>query len=151
MPSLNKNGLHPMSDLNELVQGVVSSIEPRDGKANAPDVQRSGREALVADAKLTEYGVNPVLIGSYKRSVSIKRVKDVGVFVRLPDMPSDVTSKEILDRFFTVLHKEFGRDDDGHQRAKRQDRSLQVSFPDYDLYVAKIGRASCRSRVCQSV
>ncbi len=76
-----------------------------------------------------------MLIGSYKRSVSIKRVKDVDVFVRLPDIPSDVTSKEILDRFFAVLHAEFGRDDDGHQRTKRQDRSLQVSFPDYDLHV----------------
>src|SRR3546814_900368 len=80
-------------------------------------------------------GVQTCALPIYKRSVSIKRVKDVDVFVRLPDMPSDVTSKEILDRFFTVLHKEFGRDDDGHQRAKRQDRSLQVSFPDYDLYV----------------
>ena len=86
-------------------------------------------------SKLAEYGVDPVLIGSYKRNVSIKRVKDVDVFVRLPDLPSDVTSKDILDRFFTVLHAKFGSDGDGHRRTKRQDRSLQVSFPEYDLYV----------------
>ena len=57
------------------------------------------------------------------------------MFVRLPDVPSDATSKDILDRFFTVLHAEFGTDSDGHRRTKRQDRSLQVSFPEYDLYV----------------
>ncbi|MDY0947065.1 nucleotidyltransferase [Frigoribacterium sp. CFBP9039] len=124
-----------MAHLKQQFKDALSSIEPGDDKANAPEAHRRVRDALAADVKLAEYGVNPVLIGSYKRSVSIKRVKDVDVFVRLPDLPNDVTSKEILDRFFTVLHGEFGRDDDGHQRTKRQDRSLQVSFPDYDLYV----------------
>ena len=46
-----------------------------------------------------------------------------------------MTSQDILDRFFKVLHAEFGADADGHRRTKRQDRSLQVSFPEYDLYV----------------
>lgn len=124
-----------MAHLKQQFKDALSSIEPGDDKANAPEAHRLVREALAAEAKLTEYGVNSVLIGSYKRSVSIKRVKDVDVFVRLPDLPSDVTSKEILDRFFTVLNTEFGRDDDGLQRTRRQDRSLQVSFPEYDLYV----------------
>lgn len=124
-----------MAHLKQQFQNALSSIEPSGDKANAPEAHRLVREALEADAKLTEYGVDPVLIGSYKRSVSIKRVKDVDVFVRLPNVPSDVTSKDILDRFFTVLHAEFGSDDDGHRRTKRQDRSLQVSFPEYDLYV----------------
>jgi len=124
-----------MAHLKQQFKDALSSIEPGDDKANAPEAHRLVREALAADTKLAEYGVNSVLIGSYKRSVSIKRVKDVDVFVRLPDLPSEVTSREILDRFFTVLHAEFGRDDDGHQRTKRQDRSLQVAFPEYDLYV----------------
>lgn len=124
-----------MAHLRQQFKDALSSIEPGDDKANAPEAHRLVRDALTADAKLAEYGVDPVLIGSYKRSVSIRRVKDVDVFVRLPDLPSDVTSKEILDRFFTVLHNEFGRDDDGHQRTKRQDRSLKVAFPDYDLDV----------------
>ncbi|CAI9388180.1 nucleotidyltransferase [Microbacterium sp. T2.11-28] len=124
-----------MAHLRQQFKDALSSIEPGDDKANAPEAHRLVREALVSDARLSDYGANPVLIGSYKRSVSIKRVKDVDVFVRLPDLPSDVTSKEVLDRFFSVLHAEFGRDDDGHQRTKRQDRSLQVSFPEYDLYV----------------
>ncbi|MFT9773891.1 SMODS domain-containing nucleotidyltransferase [Brevibacterium casei] len=124
-----------MAHLKEQFKDALSSIEPGDDKANAPEAHRLVRDALEADTKLAEYGVDPVLIGSYKRSVSIKRVKDVDVFVRLPDVPNDVTSKDILDRFFTVLHAEFGSDDDGHRRTKRQDRSLQVSFPEYDLYV----------------
>ncbi len=124
-----------MAHLKQQFKDALSSIEPGHDRANAPEAHRLVREALAADAKVAEYGVDSVLIGSYKRSVSIKRVKDVDVFVRLPDLPSDVTSKEILDRFFTVLNAEFGRDDDGHQRTKRQDRSLQVSFPEYDLYV----------------
>lgn len=124
-----------MAHLKQQFKDALSSIEPGDDKANAPEAHRLVRDALEADTKLAEYGVDPVLIGSYKRSVSIKRVKDVDVFVRLPDLPNDITSKDILDRFFTVLHAEFGSDDDGHRRTKRQDRSLQVSFPEYDLYV----------------
>ena len=124
-----------MAHLKQQFKDALSSIEPGDDKANAPEAHRLVRDALEADTKLTEYGVDPVLIGSYKRSVSIKRVKDVDVFVRLPDLPNDVTSKDILDRFFTVLHAEFGSDDDGHRRTKRQDRSLPVSFPESDLYV----------------
>lgn len=124
-----------MAHLKQQFKDALSSIEPDDDKANAPKAHQLVRDALEADAKLTEYGVSPVLIGSYKRSVSIRRVKDVDVFVRLPGMPSDVTSKDILDRFFAVLHAEFGSDSVGHRRTKRQDRSLQVSFPEYDLYV----------------
>jgi len=124
-----------MAHLKQQFKDALSSIEPGDDKTNAPEAHRLLRDALEADAKLTEYGVSPVLIGSYKRNVSIRRIKDVDVFVRLPDMPSDVTSKDILDKFFTVLHAEFGTDAEGHRRTKRQDRSLQISFPEYDLYV----------------
>lgn len=124
-----------MAHLRQQFKDALSSIEPSDDKINAPEAHQLVRDALEADPKLMEYGVNPVLIGSYKRNVSIKRIKDVDVFVRLPDMPDEVTSQEILDRFFRVLHAEFGTDSEGHRRTKRQDRSLQVEFPEYDLYV----------------
>jgi hypothetical protein len=124
-----------MAYLRQQFKDALSSIEPSKDKANAPEAHRLVRDALEADSKLLEYGASPVLIGSYKRNVSIKRIKDVDVFVRLPDVPSDVTSQDILDRFFKVLHAEFGSDADGHRRTKRQDRSLQISFPEYDLYV----------------
>lgn len=124
-----------MAHLNQQFKDALSSIEPSDDKINAPEAHRLVRDALEADATLADYGVDPVLIGSYKRNISIKRIKDVDVFVRLPHVPSDVTSTDILDRFFKVLHAEFGTDDESHRRTKRQDRSLQVSFPEYDLHV----------------
>lgn len=124
-----------MAHLIQQFKDALSSIEPGDDKANAPEAHQLVRQALGADAKLAEYGVDPVLIGSYKRSVSIKRVKDVDVFVRLPALPSDVTSKDILDRFFKVLHAEFGVDSSGRRRTVRQDRSLKIAFPEYDLDV----------------
>lgn len=124
-----------MAHLKQQFKEALSSIEPGDDKTNAPEAHRLVRDALKADAKLAEYGASPVLIGSYKRNVSIRRIKDVDVFVRLADVPGDVTAKDILDRFFKVLHAEFGTDAEGHRRTKRQDRSLQVSFPEYDLYV----------------
>lgn len=124
-----------MTHLRQQFKDALGSIEPGDDKANAPMAHQLVRDALEADAKLSAYGVSPVLIGSYKRNVSIRRVKDVDMLVRLPNVEGDVTSKDILDRFFTVLHAEFGSDADGHRRTKRQDRSLQVSFPEYDLYV----------------
>lgn len=124
-----------MAHLKQQFKDALSSIEPGADKNNAPEAHRLVRDALEADSKLAEYGVSPVLIGSYKRNVSIKRVKDVDVFVRLPDLPNGVTSQDILDRFFKVLHAEFGTDPDGRRRAKRRDRILQVSFPEYDLYV----------------
>jgi len=124
-----------MAHLRQQFRDALSSIEPGDDKTNAPAAHALVRDALKADATLAAYGITPVLIGSYKRNASIKRVKDVDVFVRMPDLPRDVSSKDILDRFFEVLHAEFGLDDDGHRRTKRQDRSLQVSFPEFDLYV----------------
>lgn len=124
-----------MAHLRQQFKDALSSIEPGADKVNAPEAHRQVRDALEADATLASYGVDPVLIGSYKRSVSIRRIKDVDVFARLPEVPTSVSSSDILDRFFQVLHSEFGTDEDGHRRTKRQDRSLQVSFPEYDLHV----------------
>lgn len=124
-----------MAHLRQQFRDALSSVEPGDDKAHAPEAHQLVRAALEVDATLASYGIDPVLIGSYKRNVSIRRVKDVDVFVRLPDLPDDVTSTDLLDRFFKVLHAEFGYDAEGHRRTKRQSRSLQVSFPDFDLYV----------------
>ncbi|MDR6639430.1 nucleotidyltransferase [Paenarthrobacter nitroguajacolicus] len=124
-----------MAHLIQQFKEALSSIEPGDDKENAPEAHQLVRQALSADAKLAEYGVDPVLIGSYKRSVSIKRVKDVDVLVRMQKLPGDVTSKDILDHFFKVLHAEFGVDAQGRRRTVRQDRSLKIAFPEYDLDV----------------
>lgn len=77
----------------------------------------------------------PILIGSYKRRVSIRRMKDVDVFGRLPDLAADVAPKTLLTEFERVLARAFPAVD-GTKRVRRQARSLQVSFPEFEgLYV----------------
>ena len=124
-----------MAHLRPQFAEAMSKIEPKADKENAPIAHQAVRDALRSDGTLSEYGVDPVLIGSYKRHVSIRRVKDVDVLARMPNIPTEVSADVILDHFFTVLHKEFGTDDDGHRRTSRQDRSLKVKFPEYDLHV----------------
>jgi hypothetical protein len=125
-----------VAHLRSQFAGALSAIEPDDDdKANTPEAHQQVRAALESDPQLVEYGIDTILIGSYKRSVSIKRIKDVDVFGRMAEMPETVTSQEILDHVFNVLDKEFGNDDDGNPRCLRQDRSVQVDFPDFDLYV----------------
>ncbi|PDQ35123.1 MAG: hypothetical protein B5766_07315 [Candidatus Lumbricidophila eiseniae] len=128
-----------MARLRQQFKDALSSIEPSDvDRSNAPEAHRLVREALMADDTLKGYGISPVLIGSYKRSVSIRRVKDVDVLVRLPDLPQDVTADKILDCVVNVLRAEFGTDS-----VKRQARSVKVAFPDYDLDVDAVPARPC--------
>jgi Second Messenger Oligonucleotide or Dinucleotide Synthetase domain len=75
--------------------------------------------------------IEPVLIGSYKRHVSIRRVKDVDVFCRLEELPEDETPEALLERLEEVLTEKYGA-----ERVTKQARSVQVAFPEFDgLYV----------------
>ncbi len=54
---------------------ALSRIEPSDDdKENAPDAHEQVRAVLQDDSTLARYVIEPVLIGSYKRHVSIRRV-----------------------------------------------------------------------------
>jgi hypothetical protein len=112
---------------------ALESIEPSaDDKANAPDAHWAVRAALISADGLKGWGLNPVLIGSYKRAVSIRRVTDIDVFCRLEDIGDDVAGDTVLDRFFTVLDAAFEADDAGNRRVKRQARSITIDFPEYN-------------------
>lgn len=124
-----------MAHLPTQFKKALENIEPKADKVNAPDAHKQVRDALEADDVLSSYGIDPILIGSYKRDVSIRRIKDVDVFARMTSLPDDVTAHQILSRFFNVLDKEFGNDADGNPRVERQDRSLKVRFPGYDMHV----------------
>ena len=116
---------------------ALQAIEPSSAdKRNAPLAHKQVRDVLTNAEGLQPWGINPVLIGSYKRDVSIRRVKDVDVFCRMEDIDSNMAGSTVLDEFYKVLDAEFGADGDGKKRVKRQARSLQVTFPEYDgLYV----------------
>lgn len=125
-----------MAILSTQISKALEMIEPsKDDKTNAPNAHREVRDTLTAADELKKWTLDPVLIGSYKRDVSIRRVKDVDVFCRMTT-PDTTSGQEVLDEYFKVLDSAFGSDDDGNNRVKRQKRSLQVAFPKYDdLYV----------------
>lgn len=112
---------------------ALEMIEPSDeDKTNAPEAHKAVRAALTSADELADWGLNPVLIGSYKRGVSIRRVKDVDVFCRMDDIGDDIAAASVLDKFYKVLDGEFGTDADGNKRVKRQARSITIEFPEYD-------------------
>jgi hypothetical protein len=112
---------------------ALESIEPSaDDKTNAPKAHQVVRDALASAYELEGWGLSPILIGSYKRDVCIRRVKDVDVFCRMDGIDDDVAASTVLDKFYTVLNAEFGTDADGNARVKRQARSITIEFPEYD-------------------
>lgn len=117
-----------MAILTGLFQQALTNIEPStEDKDNAPKAHNEVRDALAKDDQLIEWSTDPILIGSYKRSVSIRRVKDVDVLCRMTELPSDVGPIDLLDRFHQVLNDKFGG-----SRVDRQARSIKVAFPDFD-------------------
>lgn len=109
---------------------ALSMIEPGADAANAKAAHAEVTAALKAAAPLSRLGVNPVLIGSYAREVSTRRVKDVDVFGRLEDADKDLRPGRAIDLFEEALTGTFG-----DRRIERQARSIKVSFDSYDLSV----------------
>lgn len=126
-----------MAVLPDSFKVALENIEPSDrDKENAPLAHQSVRNALLDAAELKGWGLDPVLIGSYKRNVSIRRVKDVDVFCRMNTIETSLTGQQVLDAFHSVLLSAFGESRSGSSRITRQARSIQVRFPEYDdLYV----------------
>jgi hypothetical protein len=125
-----------MPELTTQFEAALSNIEPTTAdKDNAPKAHAEVSAALAADPTIGDWGFDPILIGSYKRHVSIRRMKDVDVFGRLTALGGDVLPCTVLAQFERVLRKAFPTVD-GDVRVHRQARSLQVGFPEYDgLYV----------------
>lgn len=110
-------------------------VEPEKAdKENAAAAHADVREHLEADATLQGYGIDTVLIGSYKRQVSIKRVKDVDVLSKLPDLPDDEEVGNLMDHLIKVLQDAYD-DGSGDPRVEPQDSSIKVEFPDFDMHV----------------
>jgi hypothetical protein len=121
-----------MTELAGGFKDALNNIEPdKDDKTVAAGAHTALRTHLEADDDLANWGINPVLIGSYARQVSIRRVKDVDMFCRLDDLPSSVTAQTLLDHFYERLADAYG---EGAVTA--QARSVKVEIPDSDgLYV----------------
>lgn len=126
-----------MAVLAQQFRTALHRIEPEDDAKNAAHAYEQVTMVLKADERLVRLGVSPVLIGSYGRHVSIKRVKDVDVFIRLVKATSSLRPGDILDHVVAVLAAAFPG------RVERQHRSAKVAFDDYDLSVDVVVARPC--------
>ena len=111
----------------------LANIEPQrrtagDDAANAKTAHTEVSALL--EREFESWGLNTKLIGSYARSVSIRRVKDVDVFCRLEDLPDHWSPGKVPDHLHILLNDEYG-----DERVNQQHRSIKVDFPGFDLSV----------------
>jgi hypothetical protein len=115
----------------------LNNIEPGDDAKNAAQAHAEVSEALTSDERLRKLGADPILIGSYRRDVSIRRVKDVDVFVRLKNADQKLRPGDILKHTIEVLEEAFP------DRVIGQHRSAMVNFPEFDLSVDVVIARPC--------
>ncbi|MFC0623251.1 SMODS domain-containing nucleotidyltransferase [Kribbella deserti] len=119
-----------MATLASYFRESLQNIEPGKDADHARDAHAEVRDVLQQSPDLRDLGINPVLIGSYKRNVSIRRVKDVDVFGRLDDADDTLRPGHALVLFHNALLEGYDKN-----RVHAQHRSFKVDFPDYDLAV----------------
>ena len=104
---------------------ATTNVEPVQADVeNAAAAHQEVREVLEADPVLNDWGIDSVLIGSYRRRVSIRRIKDVDVFCRLPGIPRHTTGEAALDAVKQALIRTYGS-----SAIEPQARSLKVEVP----------------------
>lgn len=117
-----------MPELATAFLTAQSNVEPsEDDWENAPAAHDEVGRVLAADEKLSEWGINPILIGSYGRRVSIRRVYDVDMFCRLEDYPAGLAGSDIIKRVYDVLKDKYGAGS-----VTKYDRSVTVLMPEAD-------------------
>jgi hypothetical protein len=80
------------------------------------------REVLLGSERLRDWGLDPILIGSYARDTGIYPGKDVDVFGRLYKLNTTIAPRTVYDAFLDVLKKKY------RDRAQPQRRSIKVKF-----------------------
>jgi len=116
---------------------ALTNVEPAEDVKNAIKAHSTVRKVLTKDERLKKLGIDPILIGSYRRHVSIRRIKDVDVFARLSEADTSLRPGEILDHVLDVLEEAFPG------AVKRQRRSVKVEFEGYDLSVDVVIARPC--------
>ena len=90
------------------------------------------RELLQQDEQLKEWGVEPLLIGSYGRDTGIYPGKDVDVLLRFTKLDTRAEPRAVFHSVWRVIVKKYGQLGQGGGRAQQQARSVKVLFPDRD-------------------
>jgi SMODS domain-containing protein len=120
-----------MAHLPEQFDQALANVEPEENdKTRAASAHGEVRRALEGEPSLIQMEIDTILIGSYARQVSIRRMKDVDVFSKLERCDTALSPGELLDLFERAL-----TDDFGPSRVKRRTRTVEVDFPESDLFV----------------
>ena len=122
-----------MPNLRNQFEQALTNIEINGQKRKrAIDAHTEIRELLQQDEQLKEWGVEPLLIGSYGREVGIYPGKDVDVFLRFTLLDTRASPKAVFDAVWRVIVRKYGQYGQGNGRAQQQARSVKVLFPDRD-------------------
>ena len=122
-----------MSNLRKQFEQALTLIEVKDQKRErAIKAHTEIRELLQQDEQLKEWGIEPLLTGSYGRQTGIYPGKDVDVFLRFTELDTRAEPKAVYDAVWCVLVHKYGQYGQGDGRAQQQARSVKVLFPDRD-------------------
>lgn len=113
--------MHPLP--SEFKSALARIEIDGDRRRSAAEAQAEIRGYLEADETLCSWGVDTVLIGSYKRETGIYPGKDVDVFTKLTGLSTDDTDPAtIFQAIRAILEAQYG------DRAEAQSRSVKISF-----------------------
>ena len=122
-----------MPNLRDQFNKALTNIEINGQKRKrAIDAHTEIRELLQQDEQLKEWGVEPLLIGSYGRDVGIYPGKDVDVFLRFTRLDTTAAPRAVFDAVWRVIVRKYGQYGQNGGRAQQQARSVKVLFPDRD-------------------
>ena len=122
-----------MANLRNQFAQALTNIEINGQKRKrAIDAHTEIRELLQQDEQLKEWGVEPLLIGSYGRDTGIYPGKDVDVFLRFTRLDTRAEPRAVFNAVWRVIVRKYGQYGQVGGRAQQQARSVKVLFPDSD-------------------
>ena len=122
-----------MANLRNQFEQALTNIEVNGQKRKrAIDAHTEIRELLQQDEQLKEWGVEPLLIGSYGRDTGIYPGKDVDVFLRFTRLDTRAEPRAVFNAVWRVIVRKYGQYGQDGGRAQQQARSVKVLFPDSD-------------------
>ena len=122
-----------MANLRSQFEQALTNIEINGQKRKrAIDAHTEIRELLQGDEQLKEWGVEPLLIGSYGRETGIYPGKDVDVFLRFTKLDTRAEPRAVFNAVWRVIVSKYGLYGQPGGRAQQQARSVKVLFPDRD-------------------
>ena len=122
-----------MPNLRNQFEQALTYIEINGQKRKrAIDAHTEIRELLQQDEQLKEWGIEPLLIGSYGRDTGIYPGKDVDVFLRFTRLDTRSEPRAVFNAVWRVIVRKYGQFGQGGGRAQQQARSVKVLFPDRD-------------------